>query len=446
MQNTLPKVLHPVAGQPMLHYVVHACKQAECSEIRLIVGYGQGLVEQVAVPWGLSTFVQNQQLGTAHAVMSASYETFEGDIFIVAGDHPLLTAGDIKEFYRVYNEEKMDLCIVTCELKHPKEFGRIVRSSGQIRAIVEAKDASAETLKIKEVNTSIYFVKADLLKELLPKIKNHNSKGEYYLTEIVSLALEYNYKVGSVKANSRVAFGVNTQDELSQATSHIYKMKSKALLNSGVLMLDPKTAYIEPTVQIGSGSVIYPNVFIKGDTAIGSFAMIESNCFINNSEIGDGTMIKAGSYIEEAKIAEKCSVGPFARIRPGSELASEVHIGNFVELKKAKMGKKAKAGHLSYLGDCEIGQETNIGCGTITCNYAVDRKKYKTQIGDRVFVGSDSQFVAPVKVGDDAIIGSGSTITKDVPAKALAVARGKQFIKENYSDKLNSSKDSDKEA
>ncbi len=432
MKNTLPKVLHPVAGAPMLQYIVNACQSAQASEIRLVVGYGQDLVKNVATSWGVNCFEQKQQLGTAHAVMAAQVDTLEGDVLIVAGDHPLITATDIRDFYATFKKEKMDLCVVTCDLKNPKEFGRIVRQHGEIKAIIEAKDASHEALKIKEVNTSIYFAKAELLDELLPKIQNHNAKKEFYLTEIVSLALENGWKVGTCKANPRVAFGVNTQEELSAATKFIFKLKSKSLLSNGVLLMDIATTYVEPSVEVGPGSLLYPNVTLRGKTKIGSFSVVEPHCMISNSILGNGVQVKAGSYLEDCEVGSQCSVGPYARLRPGTKLSDEVHIGNFVETKKAVIGKRTKAAHLTYLGDCEIGEDTNIGCGTITCNYAVDRKKYKTTIGNRVFVGSDSQFIAPVAVGDDAVIGSGSTITKDVPSKALAVARAKQFVKVNY--------------
>ena len=432
MKNTLPKVLHPVAGAPMLQYIVQSCQAAKASEVRLVVGYGQELVSELATSWGVISFEQKQQMGTAHAVMAAQVESLVGDVLIVAGDHPLITADDIQGFYSAFIASEMDLCVVTCELKNPKEFGRIIRQHGEIKAIIEAKDASHETLKIKEVNTSIYFVKADLLKELLPQVKNHNAKNEYYLTEIVSLALDNGYKVGTCKASPRVAFGVNTQEELSAATKFVFKIKNKSLLAQGVLLMDLDSTFVEPSVEVGAGSILYPNVLLRGKTKIGSFSVVEPHSMITNSSIGNGVQIKAGSYIEECEIGSQCSVGPYARLRPGTKLSDEVHIGNFVETKKAVLGKKAKAAHLSYLGDCEIGEETNIGCGTITCNYAVDRKKYKTTIGKGVFVGSDSQFIAPVSVGDGAVIGSGSTITKDVPNHALAVARGKQFIKENY--------------
>lgn len=435
MKSPLPKVLHPVAGRPMIEKVIQASKQAGAKEIRVIVGHGQALVRQVVEPMGVACYVQDEQLGTAHAVRCAKPETIEGDVVIMNGDHPLIEAADIKNFVQIFREEKCDLAVVTAELKNPGEFGRIVRHRGDLAAIVEAKDASADTLKINEVNTGIYIVKAEILTEFLPQIQNNNSKKEFYLTDLISLCIQDKKKVQPIKANAKVAVGVNTQLELAKATRLIFKRKALKLLEDGVLMIDPRTTYVEESVEIGAGSVLYPNVFVRGRTRIGSFTVIESNTFISDSDIGDSVQIRGGSYFEGAKVHNKASVGPYARLRPETEIGEEAHVGNFVEMKKVKFGKKSKAGHLTYLGDADVGEEVNVGCGTITCNYAADKKKYKTKIGNRVFVGSDTQFIAPVEIGDDAIIGSGSTITKDVPAKALAVARGRQIIKENYTPK-----------
>jgi bifunctional UDP-N-acetylglucosamine pyrophosphorylase/glucosamine-1-phosphate N-acetyltransferase len=236
---------------------------------------------------------------------------------------------------------------------------------------------------------------------------------------------------------------VNSQIELARASRWLYLNKAKSLLESGVMVIDPKATYIEDSVEVGPSSVIYPGTFIKGNTRLGQFCVVEPHAFISNALCGDGVQIRAGSYLEDCKIDSKAIIGPYARIRPETEIGTEARVGNFVELKKVKMGAGAKANHLTYLGDAEIGENTNIGCGTITCNYAADRKKYKTKIGRDVFVGSDTQFVAPVEIGDGAVIASGSTITKNVPAKALAVARSKQFIKENYSPKSSSQKNSE---
>ncbi len=437
MKSPLPKVLHPVAGMPMISKIIANCKLAEFDEIRLVVGHGQNLVKNVVEPMGVQTFIQTQQLGTADAVKSASINEIEGDVVILNGDHPLITVDDLKNFVTDFREQKLDLAVVSVELENPNEFGRIVRHAGQLQAIVEAKDASSETLKIKEVNTGIYVVKADILKKYLPQIKNNNSKKEFYLTDLLSLAIENKHKVSAIcSKNKNVAHGVNNQIELAAATRIVFQMKNAQLLSAGVIIIDPTSTYIEDTVIIGSGTVIYPGVFIRGKTAIGAFCVIEPNAFISESVIDETVHIKAGSYLEQAIVHSNAKIGPYARLRPDTEIGESAQIGNFVELKKVKFGKNSKAGHLTYLGDAEIGNDVNIGCGTITCNYAADKKKYKTIIGDRVFVGSDSQFIAPVNVGADSIIASGSTITKDVPAEALAIARARQENKDGMAIKF----------
>lgn len=432
MKSPLPKVLHPVAGRPMIEKVIQASKKAGASDLRVVVGHGQALVRSVVEPMGAACFVQEQQLGTADAVKAAKVDTIEGDVVIMNGDHPLIEAEDITRFLKLFREEKCDLAVVTAEVKKPGAFGRVVRHRGELKAIVEANDASAETLKIREINTGIYVAKAEILAEYLPQIKNHNAKKEFYITDLISLCIEDQCKVMAIKASPKVAVGVNTQMELAHATKLIFQRKARRLMEEGVLMMDPASTYIEESVSVGPGSVIFPNTFIRGSSKVGSFSVIEPQVFISDSQVGDSVQIRAGSYLEQAVVMSRASVGPYARLRPQTTIGEEAHVGNFVEMKKVNFGKKSKAGHLTYLGDAEIGEEVNIGCGTITCNYAADKKKYQTKIGNRVFVGSDTQFVAPLEVGDDAVIGSGSTITKSVPAKALAVARGRQFVKENY--------------
>ena len=441
MKSPLPKVLHPVAGQPMIGKVIQASKEAGASEIRVVVGHGQNLVRQVVEPMGVACYVQDEQLGTAHAVRCAKPESIDGIVVIMNGDHPLIEGSDVKDFIRIFRDEKCDLAVVTADVKNPAEFGRIVRHKGDLAAIVEAKDASADTLKIKEINTGIYVVKASVLTDYLPKISNNNSKKEFYITDLISMCITDKLKVQAIKSTPKVAVGVNTQVELAKATRLLFKRKALRLMEEGVLMIDPKTTYIEESAVIGAGTVIYPNVFIRGKSKIGQFCVVESNSFISDTLIGDSVQVRGGCYLEKAEIHSKASVGPYARLRPETVIGEEAHVGNFVEMKKVTFGKKSKAGHLTYLGDAEVGEEVNIGCGTITCNYAADKKKYKTKIGNRVFVGSDTQFVAPIEIGDDALIGSGSTITKDVPAKALAVARGKQIIKENYTLKSSASEE-----
>ncbi len=437
MKSPLPKVLHPVAGQPMIARIILQCQKAEIDEIRLVVGHGQNLVKTVVEPFGVSTFIQEKQLGTADAVKSAQLDSIEGDVIILNGDHPLLTGEDFKSFITDFRERKLDLAVVSVTLDQPKEFGRIVRQNNQLKTIVEAKDASAETLKINEVNTGIYVVKANVLKKYIPQISNKNSKNEFYLTDLISLALENQLKVDALKTeNKHVSHGVNNQIELAEATKIIYQKKCIELMNAGVIILDVATTYVEESVTIGAGSVIYPGCFIRGKTAIGPFCVLEPNVFISDAIIHDGVQIKAGTYIEQSIIKSQVKLGPYARIRPDTTIGEHAQIGNFVELKKVQFGSRSKASHLSYLGDAEIGEDVNIGCGTITCNYTADKKKYKTIIKDRVFVGSDSQFIAPVEVGADSIIASGTTVTKNVPDGALAIGRAKQENKENYAQKF----------
>ena len=430
MNSPLPKVLHPAAGKPMIALVIEACRKAGIKDIRVVVGHGQNLVRTVIEPWGVTCFQQTQQLGTADAVRAADPESIEGHAMILNGDHPLIESSDLEYFMKEFLEQKADLAVVSAKLKNPGEFGRIIRHRGDLRAIVEAKDASAETLKINEVNTGIYLCRPEILHEELPKIKNLNSKGEFYLTDLITLALDAQCKVVPILGSPKVARGVNNQKELAMASRLLFRRKARKLLDDGVLMLDPLTVYIEDSVEVSGGAVIHPNVHLKGKTKIGSFTVVEPNCILMDTEVGESVQIRANCYFEKVKIAARASIGPFARLRPETEIGEEAHVGNFVEMKKVKFGAKAKAGHLSYLGDAEIGTETNIGCGTITCNYAVDHKKYKTKIGERVFVGSDTQFVAPVEIGDDAVIASGSTITESVPSGGFAVARGRQYTKD----------------
>jgi bifunctional UDP-N-acetylglucosamine pyrophosphorylase/glucosamine-1-phosphate N-acetyltransferase len=435
MKSPLPKVLHPVAGSPMIARVINATKSFKPTEIRVVVGHGKALVEQVIIPMGVSTHEQKERKGTAHAVMAADYESLSGTVLILNGDHPLIRKEDLNKALTEFNDLKADIAVLTCVLKKPKSFGRVIRQGGNVQAIVEAKDASGDTLKINEINTGAYVVRAEILKEFLPKIKPQNKQNEYYLTDLISLCVENRKKVLGVQVSQRFAFGINDQMELSKATEIVNRDKIKDLMINGVIFIKPETSYVEDEVKIGSGSVIYPNVFLKGFTEIGDFSVIEPNCFLLNAKIGMGVQIKMGSHLEKAIVHDKSEIGPYARLRPETEIGINAKVGNFVEMKKVKFGEGSKASHLTYLGDAIIGKDVNIGCGTITCNYAVDKKKYETVIGDGVFVGSDSQFVAPVKIGDGAIIGSGSTITKDVPAKSLGVARAKQVNVENYADR-----------
>lgn len=436
MNSPLPKVLHPVAGDPMIVRVMNEIKKCNAHEIRVVVGTGKELVEPIVKQKGGICFVQTEQRGTGHALMAADFETFEGDVLIVNGDHPLLDSEVLNKAINEFKNEDLEIAVLSCDLPKNKQFGKIVRNkNGGLREITEVTDASSEVLKITEVNTGIYIAKSELLKKYLPKIEPHNNQKEIYLTDIIGLAVENKQKVDAIKVNEACAFGVNDQIQLSKATKQIIANKVRKIMMDGVTVMSPESVYIEDDVTVGSGTVIYPGTFLKGKTQIGVFCIIEPNCFITSSKLGNGVHVKLGSYIDNANIKNKASIGPYAHIRPETTVGEEAKIGNFVELKKVQFGDRSKASHLTYIGDAKIGTDTNIGCGTITCNYAVDKKKYETIIGDNVFVGSDSQFIAPVTVGDNAVIGSGSTITKDVPARALGVARSRQTNIENYKKK-----------
>jgi bifunctional UDP-N-acetylglucosamine pyrophosphorylase/glucosamine-1-phosphate N-acetyltransferase len=436
MKSPLPKVLHPVAGTPMIKKVIDAARGAGASEIRIVLGHGESLIRKVIEPMGVSCFVQTKQLGTADAVKSAETKTLQGTVLILNGDHPLLLASDLEKILTEFHENPCSLAVVTATLKNPGSLGRIVRHNGELHSIVETSDASGDTLKIREVNSGIYVTNAEVLTEYLSMIKNNNSKQEFYLTDLIEVCKAEKEKMIAIKAKPHVAFGVNTQKELSMATKVLFKRKSDQLMADGVLFIDPRNTYVEEECFVGPGSVLYPGVYLRGRSNIGAYCVLEPNCYLAHTKVDDGVHIKAGTYMEQAIVSARASIGPYAHLRPGTEIGVEAHIGNFVELKKTKFGARSKAGHLSYLGDASIGEDVNIGCGTITCNYAPDKKKYRTKIGDRVFVGSDSQLVAPVEIGNDALIASGSTITKDVPAKSLGIARARQENKIGFAEKF----------
>lgn len=445
MKSPLPKVLHPVSGQPMIFRVLSQCLNAGFSQARVVLGHGGDLVKTVVQPFSqqvqskieVQIHHQKEQLGTADAVKAADIDTLEGTVVILNGDHPLINSDDLKSFVADFKELNLDLAVVSVELDEPGDFGRIVKHKGQFKAIIEAKEASPEILNVKEVNTGIYVCKAQVLKKYLPLIKNDNAKKEFYLTDIIGLSLNDGLKVQTIECkNTLVAHGVNNQSQLAQATQIAFKQKTEVLMKNGVIVINPDATYIEDSVVIGAGTIIYPGAFVKGKTAVGPFCVLEPNVFITDSILEDGVQVRAGSYLEQCVVKSQAKVGPYARLRPDTTIGTQAQVGNFVEMKKVNFGAKSKASHLTYLGDADIGEDVNIGCGTITCNYAADKKKYKTVIGDRVFVGSDSQLVAPVTVASDSIIASGSTITKDVPAGALAIARSRQENKDGLAAKF----------
>lgn len=433
MHSSLPKSLHPVAGQPVLARILASLKKAQVDEVRVVINEEhKDLIQPVAEAFKAQVFFQNEKMGTAAAVLSTQVDTLKGNILIVNGDHPLISVSDLENMVKIFKDELADLCIGSCMKKYPGDYGRIVRQKEKIVAIVEKDSLTHESEKITEVNSGIYLIKAEYLVHCLPQIKDENPKREYCLTDMVSFLVHQGRKVLTCSVSEDSAFGVNTQKELSFATKKIFIRKLNHLMSEGVIIVDPLNTYVEEGVQVGQGSVIYPGVYLKGNTSIGSFCAIETNSFIMDSLIHELVLIRSGSYIESAEVNAQSVIGPYARLRPGTKIGKQCRVGNFVEMKKTHFGSRSKASHLSYLGDAEVGEDVNIGCGTVTCNLNMDGKKYSTRIGDKVFVGSGTQMVAPVELGDCSATGAGSVITKNVPAQALALERTPQKNLENY--------------
>lgn len=426
MASPLPKVLHPVAGQPMLARILRVAGDISSEQIRVVVGYGAHLITPVAGKYKALCFKQDEDnWGTAGAVEAACPEELEGHVLIVNGDHPLVGVKDIRAFVQSYHKQGADFAVASFKYPQPSEYGRVICKGNLVTEIVEARDIQKKGKDSPLVNAGLYLMKAELLQKHLKDVEK-NEKGERNFTEMVSLLHQNNYKTRHISVPWNMAFGVNSQRELATAGILLFEQKAHELMKNGVIIIDMKNTYIESDVTVGSGSLIYPGVYLKGQTKIGSFCAIESGSFIFDSVIHSYVNVQAGSYIEDSIVEEKSVIGPYAHLRSGTKVGKECRVGNFVETKKAVIGNKSKAAHLSYLGDVKIGQEVNIGCGTVTCNYGPDRKKRQTVIEDRSFIGSGSQLVAPVTVKSDSIVGAGSVITKDVPEGHLALERSDQ--------------------
>jgi bifunctional UDP-N-acetylglucosamine pyrophosphorylase / glucosamine-1-phosphate N-acetyltransferase len=429
MKSELCKVMHPVAGRPMISYVVEAALGCGLDRIAVIVGHQGDTVRKFFEGSSVEFIVQEPQLGTGHAVLAGRevLEPFPGHILVLCGDIPLMRSDTLREFINQHDETGSTLSVMTTLTSNPRGYGRIVRDSkGQVTAIVEEKDASEAQRAINEINTGIYLLKADTAFGLLDQISSNNAQNEYYLTDIIAAAVKRNIPVsGFVLDDGGEALGINTRMELAQASAVIWDRKRRELMDSGVTLLDPNTIYIDSQVEIDIDTVIHPSVTISGKTRIGSNCRIESGVYIIDSVLDEGVQVLQGSRLNGAQVGAAASIGPMAHIRPETLIGKKVRVGNFVEIKKSSLGEGTKASHLTYLGDSAIGKEVNIGCGTITCNYD-GKAKHPTIIEDHCFVGSDVQFVAPVKIGEGSLIGAGSTITRDVPPKTLAVTRAKQ--------------------
>ncbi|RLB67496.1 MAG: bifunctional UDP-N-acetylglucosamine diphosphorylase/glucosamine-1-phosphate N-acetyltransferase GlmU [Deltaproteobacteria bacterium] len=428
MKSDLPKVLHPVAGKSMLSHVVETARALDAAPIVPVIGHRADLVRTEMGNENLIFALQSEQLGTGHALQcaEASLRAFEGDLMLLCGDVPLLRDDTLQALLHHHRKNSASITILTALMADPTGYGRIIRGPNGVERIVEEKDASSTERQVNEINTGIYLFRAPEVFDFLQKLDNQNAQGEYYLTDVVAAARKAGERVEALLVeNAEEAMGINDRVQLAQAGGIMRQRINEIHQRAGVTLIDPAATYIDPDVVIGPDTLIHPGVHLRGKTIIGSNCEIEPGVVVTDCTIGDHAHLKPGSVLSESILGDSCAVGPMAHLRPGTVLAGNNKIGNFVETKKAVIGEKSQASHLTYIGDATLGKNVNIGCGTITCNYD-GVNKYQTTIEDDVFVGSDTQFIAPVTIGRGSLIGAGSTITKDVPADALALSRSEQ--------------------
>jgi bifunctional UDP-N-acetylglucosamine pyrophosphorylase / glucosamine-1-phosphate N-acetyltransferase len=439
MKSQLVKVMHSLAGAPVINYPIAAARQAAAGSIVVVVGHQAETVRANFSDQADITFaVQEEQNGTGHAVACAAplLGGFSGRVLILCGDVPLIRAATLQDMLAHHERHQAAVTVLTALVDSPHGYGRIVKNDGgNITAIVEEKDASPEQRRIDEINSGIYCVEAAFLFDAVGRLSSNNAQGEYYLTDIVRMAADKGLTCCAFPVADPVdVMGINDRVQLAEAEGVMRGRINEALMRDGVTLRDPSATYIDHGVVIGRDTIIHAGAHISGRTVLGEACVIEPSAIIRDCRIGNRVTVKAGSVLESSEIHDAVAIGPMAHLRPGTILEDEVKIGNFVETKKITMGKGSKASHLTYLGDATIGSDVNIGCGTITCNYD-GVNKHRTVIEDGVFVGSDVQLVAPVTVGRNALIAAGSTITKDVPADSLAVARARQMVREGWTRK-----------
>jgi bifunctional UDP-N-acetylglucosamine pyrophosphorylase/glucosamine-1-phosphate N-acetyltransferase len=434
MKSALPKVLHEVAGRPMLAHVIDGARTVGAATVVAVIGHGADRVRAAFAGSGVAFALQEEQLGTGHALQCAAsaFKGFRGDLLLLCGDVPLLRAETLTALLEHHRAQQATVTVLTAELAEPRGYGRIIRGTDGVERIVEEKDATPAERTVREINTGIYCFATPRVFELLSSLTNDNAQGEYYLTDVIAAARAAGEKVAALAvARAEEAMGINDRVQLAEAGKEMRARINERHMRAGVTLVDPATTYIEPEVTIGQDTVIHPGVHLRGTTVIGRGCELESGVIVSDCSLADRVHVKAGSVLSGATVGSATDIGPMAHLRPGTVLAGDNKIGNFVETKKAVIGKGSKASHLTYLGDAEIGAGVNIGCGTITCNYD-GVNKHVTVIEDEVFVGSDVQFVAPVRIGKGSLIGAGSTITRDVPADALAITRAEQKIIEGW--------------
>ncbi len=431
MRSTKPKVLHTIAGKPMVEHVINQAQTLANSRIHLVVGHGAEQVQAALSDYELNFVTQTEQLGTGHAVAQAlPHLTPDSRVLILYGDVPLTPADVMAGMLEQVTADSMSL--LTVELADPQGYGRIVRTDGEITAIVEHKDASEAQRTIAEINTGIMAVSQQHLAQWLPALSCENAQGEYYLTDIIAMAANEGVSVvGRQPAFEQQVQGVNNRLQQAELERWYQLQLAENLMVNGASLADPSRIDIRGTLTTGNDCFIDFNTLFEGNVVLGNGVQIGPNCVLKNCTIADGTVIDANSMIDDSSVAENCLIGPFARLRPKTELQAGAKVGNFVETKKSVIGPGAKINHLTYIGDAEIGAKVNVGAGTITCNYD-GINKFKTVVGAGAFIGSNSSLVAPITVGENAVIGAGSTITKNVDDAALSVARGRQISKANW--------------
>ncbi|QIM65478.1 bifunctional UDP-N-acetylglucosamine diphosphorylase/glucosamine-1-phosphate N-acetyltransferase GlmU [Frederiksenia canicola] len=431
MYSDLPKVLHNIAGKPMVKHVIDTAKQLKAENIHLIYGHGGELLQSRLKDEPVNWVLQADQLGTGHAMQQAApFFADDENIVMLYGDAPLITKETLEKLIEAKTEGGIGL--LTVVLDNPTGYGRIIRENGSVVGIVEQKDANPEQLKIQEINTGVMVASGASFKKWLAQLDNNNAQGEYYITDVIAMANRDGFNVQAIQATDLMEVeGANNRLQLAALERYFQRKQAEKLLLAGVTLIDPSRFDLRGTVSHGKDVEIDVNVVLEGDVKLGDRVKIGAGSVLKNCVIADDVEIKPYSVIEDTVIGEAAKIGPFSRLRPGTELAAETHVGNFVEIKNAQIAKGSKVNHLSYVGDAEVGEKCNIGAGVITCNYD-GANKFKTVIGNDVFVGSDSQLVAPVTIADGSTIGAGSTVTKDVAENELVITRVPQRHIKNW--------------